>query len=399
MGYFAPYIDTTGLHIPSYNDVLGECLTRMRTIFGSDIYLSEDSQDYQQVAIFAKCIHDICGLASLVYNNKTPTTAIGTGLDLIGAFVDIKRKQATHSTVILTCTGTPGTDISGGEVMDTAGNTWVIPDGVQIQSGGMVEVTASCAISGRVTIAANTATIIATPVYGWSSVTNTVSSSPGVEMESDFSLRGRYSMATMLPSRSIFEGMYSALQTLEGVTRVRGYENDTGATTDGSVEGIPAGLPPHSVCFIVEGGDDNAIASSIYTKKTPGCNTFGTTSVELRTRSGNTFYINFFRPKIASLKLRVTIRKLPAYSDYFLDRIREGLSEYIETRNIAEVIYNNVLLSVVVMAMEEKGNPPFAVQTVEVSTNGGSTYTTADYVPDYYEVTSLAASDVEIEVV
>lgn len=58
-----------------------------------------------------------------------------------------------------------------------------------------------------------------------------------------------------------------------------------------------------------------------------------------------------------------------------------------------------MLLSVVVTAMDEKGNPPFAVQTVEVSTNGGSSYTTADYVPDYYEVTSLAASDVEIEVV
>ena len=58
MAYYAPYIDTTGIHVPTYEDIRDDLIASMKQIFGQDIYLDEDSQDYQQISIFAKKIFD-----------------------------------------------------------------------------------------------------------------------------------------------------------------------------------------------------------------------------------------------------------------------------------------------------------------------------------------------------
>ena len=81
MSYFSPYIDGTGMHVPLYQDILEDLLDKMRQIFGNDIYLEPDSQDYQQIAIFARVIYDSFNLSLLSYNNRTPKDAIGIGFD------------------------------------------------------------------------------------------------------------------------------------------------------------------------------------------------------------------------------------------------------------------------------------------------------------------------------
>ena len=98
MAYFAPYIDATGMHIPTYTDIRDDLISKMKEIFGNDIYIDEDSQDYQQISIFAKKIFDTNALALLVYNNRTVNTAIGVGLDNLCAIAGIVRKAATYST-------------------------------------------------------------------------------------------------------------------------------------------------------------------------------------------------------------------------------------------------------------------------------------------------------------
>ena len=75
MAYYAPYIDTTGIHVPTYEDIRDDLIASMKQIFGQDIYLDDDSQDYQQISIFAKKIFDTNSLAVLVYNNRTANTA------------------------------------------------------------------------------------------------------------------------------------------------------------------------------------------------------------------------------------------------------------------------------------------------------------------------------------
>ena len=59
MAYFAPYIDAAGLHIPTYADILEDLVQQAKLIYGQDIYLDNDSQDYQFISAFAAKAYDV----------------------------------------------------------------------------------------------------------------------------------------------------------------------------------------------------------------------------------------------------------------------------------------------------------------------------------------------------
>lgn len=397
MAYFSPYIDGTGMHIPLYQEIVDKLVEDMKQIFGDDIYLEADSQDYQQISIFARMIYDSYNLALLAYNNRTPKDAIGIGLDNIVALAGIQRKPATASTVVLTITGDDGTKISNGEVSDDNGNYWELPDEVIIPSNGTIDVTATSKEKGNVSALPNTVTNINTPVYGWLSVTNKQASSAGIDVENDFELRGRFSLSVLGPSSSIFESLQESLVAIPGVTRVRGYENDTSATSTGTVPpNVPAGIPSHTISFVVEGGNDVDVATELYMKKTPGCGTFGTTTVKLQSVTGNILAVNFYRPQYTNVKVKITIKQLDGYTSDYVDKMQEAVSTYITEMSIAEALYNSVLISVALEAMNSKNYPAYTVTKVECSTDDGSTWSTNDVNQVYYGAFTCSKSDVSV---
>lgn len=397
MAYFSPYIDGTGMHIPLYQEIVDKLVEDMKQIFGDDIYLEADSQDYQQISIFARMIYDSYNLALLAYNNRTPKDAIGIGLDNIVALAGIQRKPATASTVVLTITGVDGTKISNGEVSDDNGNYWELPDEVIIPPNGIIDVTAKSKEKGNVFALPNTITNINTPVYGWLSVTNKQASSAGIDVENDFELRGRFSLSVLGPSSSIFESLQESLAAIPGVTRVRGYENDTSATSTGTVPpNVPAGIPSHTISFVVEGGNDVDVATELYMKKTPGCGTFGTTTVKLQSVTGNILAVNFYRPKYTNVKVKITIKQLDGYTSDYVDKMQEAISTYITEMSIAEALYNSVLISVALEAMNSKNYPAYTVTKVECSTDDGSTWSTNDVNQVYYGAFTCSKSDVSV---
>lgn len=389
MAYTAPYIDELGMHVPTYNDILKDLLDSMKQIFGTDIYLDEDSMDYQQISIFAKKIYDTNSLALLVYNNRTANTSVGVGLDNLCALVGIKRKPATYSECQLTITGDPGTVITGGKANDGTYN-WNLPDEVTIPSNGTIIVQATCEISGYITAAPNTINTIATPLYGWIGVTNQYAATPGKNVESDANLRARYYVSTMLPAVSIFDSMLASLSSITDVKRVKGYENDTNQT---SVEGFP----PHSVTFVVEEGDDGQIAEMIYNKKTPGCYTNGTTDIEVLSEVGNVTHIRFYRPTYKNVWVKVNITKLAGYNDSVVDKIKKALVDYIKSADIHDTIYRQILISVVIGQLSSTTSPEFSVTDVQISTDG-SVYTQNDLELLFNEAGTSALDKIEVVV-
>lgn len=83
MAYFAPYIDSTGIHLPTYEDRLAQLLEDYRRIFGSDLVLTEDTQDYQLCSVFAKALDDLSSLMLESYASRDPDLAAGQTLDLL----------------------------------------------------------------------------------------------------------------------------------------------------------------------------------------------------------------------------------------------------------------------------------------------------------------------------
>ena len=83
MAYFAPYIDGSGLHLPTYEDRLANLAEGYRSIFGLDAELSESVPDYQLLSVFAKALDDTSALVLQAYNSRNPNYASGAALDLL----------------------------------------------------------------------------------------------------------------------------------------------------------------------------------------------------------------------------------------------------------------------------------------------------------------------------
>ena len=389
MAYYSPYIDNTGIHVPTYEDIRDDLIASMKQIFGQDIYLADDSQDYQQICIFAKKIFDTNSLAVLVYNNRTANTAVGTGLDNLCALVGIKRKPATYSTCQLTVNGVPGTVIKNGQASDGT-NVWDLPKTVTIPDNGIIIVEATSHEKGYIPALPNTINIIVTPNYGWLGVTNTYQADPGIDVETDASLRARYAVSTQLPANSVFESLLASLKQLTEVTKVKGYENDTGETND-------IGLPPHSVTFVVEGGEDIDVATEIYYKKTPGCYTNGTTAVNVLSTTGNISVIRFYRPTYKDIYVKVFVKKLSGYNDNYSTDIKNAIVDYINGIDLAETVYRSILWSVAISQMNSIASPEYSVTDIQISTDG-QTYSQADVSMLFNESALTDASKVTIEV-
>ena len=83
MAYFAPYIDGTGIHMPTYEDRLAELTEAYRSIFGVESELSASVPDYQLLSVFAKALDDVSALVLQAYNSRNPFYATGEALDLL----------------------------------------------------------------------------------------------------------------------------------------------------------------------------------------------------------------------------------------------------------------------------------------------------------------------------
>lgn len=317
-----PTIDATGIHIPEYADILAAYQDAYRGVYGADVYLEPDSQDGQWIAIQAKAHADLCAAVADAYNAFSPSSGQRVGLSRVVKINGLKRMIASYSQVDLRLIGQAGAVITDGKARDINGVLWSLPPSVMIPLSGDVTVTARCDDIGAITARANTVNQIATPTAGWQSVTNRAAASPGEPVESDVQLRRRQSLSTMNPSVTLLEGMQGASLAIPGVSRVRTYENDTNVPDDN-------GLPPHSVAFIVKGGDDTAIAAAI-SKKAPGCYTHGTTVVPVTDQFGIPHPIRFFRPVPVPITYKVTIRKLTGYTAEIGFAIQRAMAEWTE---------------------------------------------------------------------
>ncbi|EHU9228271.1 baseplate J/gp47 family protein, partial [Salmonella enterica] len=245
--------------------------------------------------------------AIAVYNSFSPSSGFGAALSNNVKINGLRRRGATHSTVDVVLTGIAGTTISNGSVKDDNNIVWNLPPSVTIGMGDSVTVTATCTSGGAVAAPAGTVSIINTPTRGWRAVTNLAAATVGCPPEKDAELRVRQAVSVANASVTPFDAVDGALAALEGVTRYRLYENDTGKTNN-------LGLPPHSIAAIVEGGDATRIAQTLRGKKGQGVRTFGTTTITVPDKYGNPQDISFSRPVDVPVYVSIRIDVFAGYT-------------------------------------------------------------------------------------
>ncbi|WP_163855834.1 baseplate J/gp47 family protein [Paenibacillus elgii] len=388
MPYFAPYIDAAGLHIPAYTDIRDQLISDAKRIFGQDIYLGEDTQDYQWISAVANIIYDSFLASQSAFNSRGPGTAIGSALDVIVKLNGIKRQPAVFSTCYVSLNGMPGTTITGGVVGDVSGYHWNLTSPIILDRDGRALALATCQTPGP--IAANSGEIrkIVTPTYGWSSVTNGETATIGAYAESDAQLRSRQAVSSAQPSRTVLEGIKGAIAAVSGVTRFAVYENDQPTRTV---------FPPHSITAVVEGGSDTDIAKAIFNKKTPGCYTNGTTSVSITDQYGVPVTIRFFRPTYVDIDVVVNVKQLPGYTNQTTEDMKNSIVTYINSLTLGDSLTVSSLWGAALLANATPNKPSFSITSLTAAKHGQA-QGTADISIIYKEVTRGDITNVTVNV-
>lgn len=357
------YIDETGYHFADYPSFLAWRKEQYRAIYGADVYLEADSQDGQLLAIQAKADYDTAALGASTYNSFSPVTAQGAGLARVVKINGLTKRVPSNSTVEVVIVGTGGTVITNGIAIDTLKQKWLVPP-TTIPGGGSVTATAVAEEPGAVSAAPNTVNSIFTPTRGWQTVNNPAAATLGAPVETDAELRIRQTQSTADPSLTVLDGTIGAVENLTGVTKVRGYENDTNITDANT-------LPPHTISLVVVGGDDVEIAQSIALHKTPGTGTYGTTSEEVFDAKGMPITINFNRATPATIAAEITISVDQNWSNDYITLIQEAVAAVINAGRIGDPILITKLYAPAYLIGTPAGQT-FDISSLEINKNGGA---------------------------
>ena len=293
--------------------------------------IDPSTPDGLKIAHDAEVFSALTELVHQAYLSKDPATATNRDLDVVANITDTKRGQGTRSTVLLKLTGVYGTIVDRGKRVSsqTTGQRWVLSQGVMIDVNGEAWVEAYSERVGMIEASAGTITSIVDSVGGWQAVTNPNIATVGRNPQSDGQLRLSRLQQLAAHGNSQVDALRSAIYTVKDVRRCEVYENDTAV-----VDAI--GLPAHSVCYLVDGGDEEEIARAIYSKRSPGTAQFvesSTTIVErdvpsLQFPQSTPIKIKFARPKYIDINMVVTIKNDGTLPENAAFLIREAIMEF-----------------------------------------------------------------------
>lgn len=359
--YAPPSVGSAGLTVNTFADILEDLITNFQAIYGPNIYLGTDSEDYQELSILAERIRDQEQALVYNYHSISPATAIGAALDSVVKINGIIRKASSYSTCVVTLTGVSGTTIEDGIVQDVNGVNWDLDPFVTIPVAGTVDVTVTCEQLGAVAAAAHTLTNIYTPTAGWLSVDNAAAAVVGQPVETDSQLRARQTISVALPSFTTLVGTIAAIAAVSGVTRYNWDENATNVTNAN-------GNPAHSVTFVVEGGSDADVALAIYMNRGLGCLTNGTTNVPVTDPvTGFTTTINFDRPVYKNINAILRIKQLAGYTTATEAAILAAVTSYLNSLQIGELITDSGLYGAALSVMSDLTKPLFSIGAIWIA--------------------------------
>ena len=392
MPYTPPYIGSQGLVLPVYADIKGDLIEAYLGIFGQQVYLGNDSADYQDICAFAAKIADLCGAIALAVNARSPRTATGAALDAVVSINGISRKAPSASSCVLTVTGTAGAVIANGIAEDVNGYLWDLAPQVTIPNSGAIMVSAICETIGAIAALPGQINIISNPQYGWTAVTNAVAAVIGQPIETDAQLRARQAQSVALPSQTLLAGTQAAIAATAGVTRYNVVENPTNATDAN-------GNPAHSISCVVEGGADLDIATAIYENHGIGCSMNGTTTLVVTdATTGFQCPVGFIRPTYLTVYITMQVHGLSGFTTSTLGLIQSALVAYVASLQIGESLTYSSMYAVASSVMANISLPLFSIRSVAIGTSANPTGTT-DLAAAFNQVFQTAATDVTVTAV
>lgn len=377
--YAPPVVGPGGLTVSGYLSILADNLQGYLNIFGQNQYIGSDSAIYQLLAILSLKQSDTNLGLQLTYNQSSPQTAVGAGLDRQLKMNGLVRKPFSYSTALLTLTGTA--TLTNAFAQDQNGNLWAIPSPTTIV-GGSINVTAVCTTPGNVIAEPGQITIKATPTLGWTAVTNAAVSIPGLPVESDSEARAVQAISVAAPSITRLQSTIAAVLAVTGVSRIA-LPQPTPGSEGSSIENPTGGVdvwgnPAHSISMVVEGGADLAVATAIYLKRGIGPFMNGTTSQPVTDPiNGVTTVVRFSRPTYVPLLVYFALHAYQgSITTAQLSAVQAALVAYLAELAIGEVASASALVYEAMSINTNLAAPSFGVANMLLGAQQATTTAT-----------------------
>lgn len=334
-----------GFHRPTYAELLDATEYKARELFGEKANLTVRSPLGVFLRIFTWMLDILFSVLEDVYNSRFIDTAVGSSLFNLGRAIGLQLLGAQKAVGYLTFTGDDGVEVPEGFLAETtAGEQYVVLEAGTIMDGS-VKLPASAMIAGPDgNTAKNTITTITNPMTGIDEVTNENAFEGGRDTETPEEFRERYYQSTDFAGGSNLDAIIAEVyDSVEAIITVSGEENDTDEISS-------SGLPPHSFEIIAYGGLDEDVAKAIFKRKAAGIQTYGNTSIAVLDISGRTKYINFSRPILSDVWVKVfNLKTDGGFPSNGNDLIKQSVTEYIGSNSIGGLTVGESVIRVRVL--------------------------------------------------
>lgn len=231
---------------------------------------------------------------------------------------------------------------------------------------------------------------ISPTIPGLISVGNFTEFYAGRDVETDAEYRSRFNDTIDEANAATRPAIYKAISDLDGVEKVRIYDNPTMTDTEEA--------PAFTFNTVVLGGETSAIAQTLYEKKPINTLTSGTVSYNIILPDGGIEVIRYTPATEINYSFKIryaTIDGLPLTQEE-QNKILNNIVNLSASFNMGTKVFNVQLQSVVFSSIDF-GKLSFLEVLSKPSVDNDSQYSTSDILPGYSEIIRVSAANISFE--
>lgn len=361
----------------TYDDILNDKIRRAKELFGEDI----DTSDLTLLGKFIRISAYDQAIAEeeieRVYYSRFPNTASGQSLDRLLPFVGITRNPATAAVYKVKVEGEPNHVIEAGFLVGTeTGLTYCTNQEYTIDENGICEIEVSCTEAGTIGNLSSAKAICSNV-----NLDAQINTAIGVEIltagedeESDADLRKRFAAAVSGSGSCNENAIRSSLLRIPTVQFVAVIANNTNETDS-------EGRPPHSFeCYVLGGEEyEQEIGEVIFKKRPIGIQTVGDNAVTIIDATGKEKVVYYTTAPKVMITVRAVVKATSAFPEDGVAQAQKAVTDYINDLGIGNSLVLSSIYGYIYSVIGVK-----EVVTLELSTDGGNTYSAANVeVPEY----------------
>ena len=342
----ATTIDENGFHRDRYQDVREENAQRWNESF-PEMDTSMPRVAGRIISIQSAIRDDLNAKAEYISKAFSPFEAIGAQLSNLAPLMNKRRLPRIFSQVTLQFNADlNGATIPDGTIVSSSADRtkkYATTQELVVGANGSGMVLAEAIEAANFKPLAGTMTVMDSGVFGVASVTNPNEGSLGRQRETDAQLRFRM-LRTSSSVSGTPDGIYTAISEVDGVTYTSVLENPTDVTV--------AGMPPHSIMPVVDGGDDAEVAQAILASRAAGIQFTTSANIPSATwrsvtvvnpANGQPVQVWFARPANVGVSIAINVGPDANFPTDGVQRIKDEVVSFVNQWPIGTLLYTSRL--------------------------------------------------------